>query len=215
MADSDDDVPQLSAQTLAMLQEFYTEQEEIDKKLEEAQQGNIDNFTPQEDWQLSQFWYNDSTATRLAQEVIQAAGINGKIAFVSSPTAYKKFREIKREDLSAKCLEFDNRFKVYGEDFIFYNYEEPLNLRVELKGQFDIVLADPPFLSDECIVKTAQTIRYLTKNKIIVCTGAVMEEMVGKLLGLKRQKFKPQHANGLQNEFCCFTNYNSDLLNKD
>lgn len=43
-----------------------------------------------------------------------------------------------------------------------------------------LVVADPPFLADECLVKTSQTVRLLGKEdaKIIVCTGAVMAEMV-------------------------------------
>jgi hypothetical protein len=34
-----------------------------------------------------------------------------------------------------------------------------------------VVLADPPYLSDECLTKTAITIRKLATDKIIVCTG--------------------------------------------
>jgi hypothetical protein len=32
----------------------------------------------QEDWQLSQFWYDDETAERLAAEVLSAAGTDGR-----------------------------------------------------------------------------------------------------------------------------------------
>ena len=36
---------------------------------------------------------------------------------------------------------------------------------------FDLVLADPPFLSDECLTKTAVTLKFLAKDKILLCTG--------------------------------------------
>lgn len=68
-------------------------------------------------------------------------------------------------------MEFDTRFEIYGEDFIFYDYKEPLKFPENLKNSFDIVIADPPFLSDECLCKTAVSIKYLTKDKVILCTG--------------------------------------------
>ena len=41
-----------------------------------------------EDWNLSQFWYDDKTSEILAQACVQAAGENGKIACISAPTAF-------------------------------------------------------------------------------------------------------------------------------
>lgn len=36
---------------------------------------------------------------------------------------------------------------------------------------YDLVIADPPFLSDECLTKTALTIKFLAKKDIVLCTG--------------------------------------------
>jgi len=69
------------------------------------------------------------------------------------------------------CLEFDRRFSCFGDSFVFYDYTEPLALPDELQLSFDIVVADPPFLSAECLQKTALTVRYLTAKKILLCTG--------------------------------------------
>ena len=90
---------------------------------------------------------------------------------MSSPTAYKRIRDLKGGNVQAFCLEYDDRFKVYGEDFVFYDFNEPLKLPETLKNSFDIVVADPPFLSEECLCKTAVTIRYLMKDKVVLCTG--------------------------------------------
>ena len=49
----EDDTPQLSAHTLAALQEFYAEQQQEQQKLFEAQQGNIKNLELSEDWVFS------------------------------------------------------------------------------------------------------------------------------------------------------------------
>lgn len=213
-SDSDDDKPQLSAATFAALQQFYSEQEEQERKFEEAKTGIIDDVELQENWQLSQFWYDDNTAIRLAEEAVRIAGENGRIACISAPTAYKKLREIKPEGCVAKCLEFDERFKIYGEDFEFYDYNNPLKLPAEWKESFDIVIADPPFLNEDCLCKTAVTVKYLAKDKIIVCTGAIMEDLVHKLLSANPCVFQPKHSSGLQNEFRCYINYESENMNK-
>ena len=61
---------------------------------------------------------------------------------------------------------------MYGSNFIFYDYNDPLSLPETLKEHsFDLVMADPPFLNEECLAKTSETIKYLTKDKIILCTG--------------------------------------------
>lgn len=87
---------------------------------------------------------------------------------------YQKLKERDDKDFSVVILEYDRRFSVYGEEFIFYDYNNPLNLPEDLlPHSFDIVIADPPYLSAECLQKTAETIRYLTKGKILLCTGII------------------------------------------
>ncbi|KAH1186927.1 hypothetical protein KIL84_019676 [Mauremys mutica] len=168
--DDDDDIPQLSSHTLAALQEFYRDQREGTKISQGFKQYSIGSI--EEDWQLSQFWYDDETALCLAKEAILAAGRGGRIACVSAPSVYQKLKEQDDKDFSVCILEYDKRFSVYGEEFIFYDYNNPLNLPGNLiPHSFDIVLADPPYLSEECLRKTAETIKYLTKGKILLCTG--------------------------------------------
>lgn len=47
-----------------------------------------------------------------------------------------------------------------------------------------------------------------------VFTGAVMEASAMKFLQAKPCIFLPQHTNQLQNQFRCYTNYDSQLLNE-
>lgn len=69
-------------------------------------------------------------------------------------------------------LEFDTRFSMYGPDFVLYDYRSPLEVPKELNSFFDVVVADPPFLSEECLTKTAMTMRYISKGPhLILCTG--------------------------------------------
>ena len=85
---------------------------------------------------------------------------------------YAKLLQMEPAECEIYLLEYDTRFKVYGENVVFYDYSRPLDLPKSLGEQsFDVVLADPPYLSRECLEKTAQTVRFLANKKIILCTG--------------------------------------------
>lgn len=73
--------------------------------------------------------------------------------------------------LTVTLFEYDERFKVFGSDFIPYNYKFPLDIARDMSNSYDLVIADPPFLSDECLTKTAVTIKFLAKKNIVLCTG--------------------------------------------
>lgn len=197
--ESDDEgPPELSGYAKAALEEFLREREAYEK-------GTV----PEEDWQLSQFWYSDETAAALAKEVMRAAGPDGGIACISCPTLYKKLRELGCKNM-IKLLEFDRRFECHGEDFVHYDYNTPLQIPQDWLGKFTVVVLDPPFLSDECLSKTAETVVFLRPKFIILCTGAVMESHAERLLGLRPCNFKPMHTRNLGNEFKCFANYDLD-----
>ncbi|CAH2244845.1 EEF1A lysine methyltransferase 1 [Pararge aegeria] len=208
----DDDVPSLSAETFAALQEFYAEQnkrKEILEKLESQKQLN-ENIIFEENWQLSQFWYNDATVQALVKVVDKLLPCNGKVALISCPTLFVPVKRHLGNRANVTLLEYDRRFEVHGADFIFYDYNLPDKLPADLEHTFDLVIADPPFLSEECISKTSQTIQLLAKEKIVICTGAIMKENIEKLLGLKQCVFQPQHRNNLANEFSCYANFDLD-----
>lgn len=213
-SDSDDDsVPKLSAQTMAALLEFYqeTEASQAATPSDQFAVGAVE-----EDWRMSQFWYSDETATQLAEEVIREAGEGGRIACVSAPSVYQKLKQgvVDGSDrVSAVVFEYDRRFATYGDDFVFYDYNEPLSFTSDVAPQsFDVVLADPPYLSEECLAKVTKTIKYLSKGKMLLCTGAIMENHATDLLELKMCSFLPKHNKHLSNEFRCFVNYPSRLL---
>ncbi|KAJ3634863.1 hypothetical protein MTP99_007805 [Tenebrio molitor] len=204
MSNEEDDVPQLSASTFLALQEFYKEREEKEKRFVSSPNENVQL---DEDWQLSQFWYDDKTIEEIVNIAVEAVGPDGKVALISCPSLYKKLKNKMSNEGTVTLYEYDRRFAVYGEDFVHFDYKLALSVPRDKANYYDLVIADPPFLSEECLTKTAVTIKFLTKFRVMLCTGAVMQQLVERLLDLKQTSFKPQHKNNLANEFSCYTNF--------
>ncbi|KAI8603533.1 putative N6-adenine methyltransferase-domain-containing protein [Dissophora ornata] len=240
--DSDSDL-ELSPETLRALQQVMQEQQEqqdrfeklrqlAEERFDEAQEeessdnkNNNDSAKSKdlqavtmdlfrEDWQLSQFWYDDATSEKLAREILNNTDSNSVVCCISSPTAYVKLMSMNPPSTNNLFLfEYDSRFDVYGKQFIHYDYSRPLEFRLseELKESVDMIVVDPPFLSEECLTKTLETVRHLMKKggKAVLCTGLVMLE-IAKKDGLELTTFHPGHQNGLSNDFRCYVNYKSE-----
>lgn len=137
---------------------------------------------------MSQFWYSDSTARTLVSECLSAISTvspgPAHIACVSSPTLMRFFHETpeyKNGRIALTLFEFDTRFaSVHPQEFIHFDYNRPNDIPTDKHEKFDLIIADPPFLAAECLIKTAHAMRIMGKKevKMILCTGAVMEDMV-------------------------------------
>jgi len=189
-----------------------------------------------EDWNASQFWYNETTATTLAEQLLDGASNDTNIAIVSAPSVYVALRNLladsKRYSIkpTIKLLEYDERFAVFKKDFVFFDFQQPIRLDSELKGRFDCIVCDPPFLSEDCQTKAAMTVRWLARRwagstaagdqgvKLMLCTGERMEALAHKLYGkagLRTTTFLPEHTKGLSNEFRCYANFPCDAWSFD
>ena len=238
--DDDEDV-QLSSYALQALQEFLQQKQseesgETQKEISEDwvlkqilnKSGFLNSIAIFQ--KLSQFWYDKATTETLAKEVIelgnsyrQKGAEKFSVAFISCPTLFQhlvKNCNLDRSFFNLKLFEYDNRFQVYGSDFIFYDYNQPLAFEgaAEAKQTYDLVIADPPYLSQECFIKTSITIKSLAKSndaKFIVCSGAVMADLISRCLNNTRLvKFEPRHENNLGNEFRCYANYETFYLDQ-
>lgn len=140
----------------------------------------------EEDWQMSQFWYDQATQQALAEEVSFAdfgfcthplpepepKTIN--VAIVSAPSVFVQLLRLQQQgtippNVHPVLLEYDSRFAVLCNPgstarFFPYDFNHPLQLPADLEGTFDAVLVDPPFLSAECQAGAAVTVRWLLKH---------------------------------------------------
>ncbi|KAK7208166.1 putative N6-adenine methyltransferase-domain-containing protein [Myxozyma melibiosi] len=201
-----------------------------------------------EDWNLSQFWYTDETAHRLSAYLLEPLVKLGKygsddyetvegyeskddlrIAILSAPTVHQYLTRVilpklpkgVSKKVHAVVFEHDTRFAVFGpKQFVHYDFNAPMRIPAAVKERFDSVLVDPPFLSEECQVKTAITVRLLLRKpseedaakgrsrpRVAVCTGQKVADVILRTYrgyGVRCTDFRPEHRNGLQNEFRCF-----------
>ncbi|XDT19731.1 putative N6-adenine methyltransferase [Nakaseomyces glabratus] len=226
----------LSANALLALQEFRQEEQQRQQEFQKLYDESDADFQKKkkqegmnlfkEDWQLSQFWYSDSTADKLADALLEGADATTVIAIVSAPSVYAAIQKRDDSEIPTKHIylfEYDTRFELLaGKDhFFFYDYNKPLDFDDKLKGKVDRLLIDPPFLNEDCQSKSAQTAKSLLapkdgsktsdgllKHRLISCTGERMAQVIKKAYpDTEITDFYPEHGNGLSNEFRCYANF--------
>lgn len=178
---------------------------------------------------MSQFWYNEATKQLLSDLCLELVlkrqkstdVENVKIALLSCPSMYKRVKNsVQSTNATVRLFEFDTRFSVFGEDFVHYDYRDVAKNEETLFGTFDtyfdIIFADPPFLSEECIEHMAIIIKRIMKDdaNLIMCSGKTMELWIKKTLNLNKCTFQPEHERNLANEFCSFANFDLDSIIK-
>ncbi|KAI5460255.1 putative N6-adenine methyltransferase-domain-containing protein [Mariannaea sp. PMI_226] len=235
MSDSDDEPITLSSHALAALAEFQSEKDDHLKKFERLKAAPVDGPTLKqsdgdellsmaafaEDWNESQFWYSDESATVLAEQLLHGASSSTTIGVLSTPSAFIALRNLLRSrPVQGRpkliLFEHDGRFDVFSE-FVYYDYQQPLKLPAELKGSLDCVILDPPFFNSDCQTKFAITARWLLKPapaaasqpRVIICTGERMAPIVDKLyrsLHVRPTTFEPVHKE-LSNHYYCYANF--------
>ncbi|KVI00044.1 DNA methylase, N-6 adenine-specific, conserved site-containing protein [Cynara cardunculus var. scolymus] len=216
----DDDTPMLSSHALEALREFLSEQNSsLTADNDGATVAEEDKVVAlvTEDWRLSQFWYDRETAETVAREVhalYTSMDSPPSVACIACPTLYVYLKKM-HHNLPVQLLEYDNRFKQYGSEFTFYDYNQPLELPSSMKHAFRIIIADPPYLSiasnHHWMNRPFMLAGYASSLAFPVWTCAVQQDRAAELLGLRPCGFRPQHSSKLGNEFRLFTNYDPGL----
>lgn len=166
MADSEGSEPEitveegLSAATLAALQAHLATQ------AEEAEQQDGESLV-KENFGMSQFWYDDDTAQAIAQELLLQCPEEGQIAIISAPSVMHALKEIAPEKENVVLLEYDRRFdESYPGKFHYYDFNHPAEISDALHQRFDVILADPPYLTEDTIDAFYSTIKLMCKGRL-------------------------------------------------
>lgn len=169
--------------------------------------------------QLSQFWYDEetkNTLSTLCRRIVEEEKWDlstTRIGLLSCPSAYAGIRSVGAETY---IFEYDQRFSNYGASFVHYDYNEALKDGVldEYRGFFDIIIADPPFLAEECIEKMGSIVRKFGKEraKVVLCSGIVVRDWAKQHMNLELCKWEPKHQRNLGNQFASYANFDLDRL---
>lgn len=106
--------------------------------------------------------------------------------------AYKNSNSIDKRVIS--MWQYDKKWEA-DRGFVFYDYKQPEEVPEALKGVFDLIVVDPPFITEEVWTMYTTTIRLLLKEgvndenvphgKMILTTLYENAEMMERLLGAK------------------------------
>ena len=174
-----------------------------------------------EDFGMSQFWYDDETAERMARQMLR---FEGRLGFISCPTAFRALKRLAPERADVFCFEYDRRFgQLWGDQFVFYDCHKPLDLPPELHGSFDALIADPPYLNPDTMQSFGQTLQLLSRSgsvsgigrdatPSVLVTGAVLQDDIARVLGFKPAVFEPRHSSNIMNRLLCYCNFEAEFF---
>lgn len=156
---------------------------------------------------LNQYWFSPGTIGTFVAEV-EASG--GSAALVSTPSIYFSLPKAVRE--KSKVLDYDKQWS-HDPGFVFYDFNAPEDVPVDLQNTFDFVLVDPPFITPEVWAKYAITTRLLVKagGRVLCTTIAENACMMKELLDLHPVLFRPSIPN-LVYQYSVYVNYDSSRL---
>jgi 16S rRNA G966 N2-methylase RsmD len=96
---------------------------------------------------------------------------------------------------------------------VFYDFNYPTSVDANLRGLFDVIVIDPPFISPSVWESYAITVSLLAKEgaHIICTTVAENEELIKRLFMCQSTKFQPSIPN-LTYQYNTYANFESNAL---
>ena len=96
---------------------------------------------------------------------------------------------------------------------IFYDFNNPTDINVNLHHKFDVIVIDPPFITQSAWEKYALTVALLVKeNPHIICTTVEQNALLMKrLFNCKVTKFQPSIPK-LIYQYNTYANFESTAL---
>ena len=172
--------------------------------------------------------YDESTSLALARELLHCAERHKDagtsevgVACLACPSMFKALRALSVPPWMRLVLfEVDPRFGVFGDSFVHYDFNKPLDFPASLRGSFDVLALDPPFLQRDCLAAFGETVTALMRpraeghaspcNHVLLCTGTVMAGAAREILAVHPVRQHVGHANRLSNPFSLFVSYDDE-----
>jgi len=150
---------------------------------------------------LNQYWYSSGTIKALCdtiKEVLQLCD-GKKVAFLSTPSLYFAFPIETRKNFT--LFDIDTVWKD-DDGFEYYDFKKPGKFNETLRGSFDMVVIDPPFITREVWESYAITTKLLLKHStfsdnitersfVLGTTVVENKSLMGELFGTKPTVFRP------------------------
>ena len=142
---------------------------------------------------MNQYWYSNRTISAMARDVEDVcAAPETRAAFLSTPSVY--FSLSKEVRARSWCFDLDTQWQKEP-GYVCYDFNKPIDFEgaEELKGTFDMVIIDPPFITREVWEKYTETARWLLKPGGHVMASTIQENapFMKELLGVDPQVFMP------------------------
>eukprot|EP00239_Pterosperma_sp_CCMP1384_P012926 CAMPEP_0197866530 /NCGR_PEP_ID=MMETSP1438-20131217/44263_1 /TAXON_ID=1461541 /ORGANISM="Pterosperma sp., Strain CCMP1384" /LENGTH=155 /DNA_ID=CAMNT_0043485101 /DNA_START=436 /DNA_END=903 /DNA_ORIENTATION=+ len=136
-----------------------------------------------------------------------------RIAFLSTPSI---FFSLKNKELKANSVLFDLDPQWTNlPNYVVWNFNEPLGYPEEMKGTFDYVVIDPPFITEEVWQLYIESTKSLLTpgGKVLGTTIVENKEQLDRELGCKPQVFAPSIPK-LVYQYSLYVNYESELFSQ-
>lgn len=113
------------------------------------------------------------------------------------------------------CSQFDSSWKSC-QGYHFYDYNDPTNIKDSCRNAFDVIVIDPPFISQSVWVQYAITAKLLMKDSerascIIGTTVDENKDLMKSLFGCEPAPFRPSIPH-LVYQYSVFVNFPSKVL---
>src|SRR6056300_355147 len=149
---------------------------------------------------LNQYWFSEQTRETLCNAVRDSISLKGgsnvRVAFLSTPSLYFTLSDEERKQCT--LLDYDTTLSSQNcKSYVFYDFNYPTSIDANLRGLFDVIVIDPPFISQSVWKSYAITVTLLAKEgaHIICTTVAENEALMERLFMCQKNKFQPSIPN--------------------
>jgi len=182
-----------SHSTYASTQETESQQQHVPLRDVDRGDNTFLNSIP-EIAATNQYWYSAATIAVLANEALQQSD-GGPIGCISTPSVF--FSLPKAAQDRSYVFDFDEQFADKTQNFVRYDFNQPLDFPSRFRHYFEVLVIDPPFITKEVWERYTVTAKELLApgGKLLCTTISENAEMMQKLLGVESQRFRPSIPN--------------------